>query len=198
MQSCIVLILAVCPGFGQDRVNFHQNPGRGTANLAKQSWLFHTMCCHAGFQWLGSAAGTHSWLGSVQRRSCSGEGLCGVMRFVLCIPLFCIVVVAVPSVCCSVKLPLSQPTSFLPVSFHSPPHPGGGRGGRVALLLQVAAETKTQWKILYQEERKDLSHIAIGYAHRQALLWKVLVFPCCVCSTLQARVKKLENRPFIQ
>ena len=21
----------LCPGFGQDRVNFHQNPGRGTA-----------------------------------------------------------------------------------------------------------------------------------------------------------------------
>jgi len=29
---------------------------------------------------------------------------------------------------------------FLPLSFHSPPHPGGGRGGRVALLLLVAAE----------------------------------------------------------
>jgi len=23
--------LVKCPGFGQDRVNFHQNPGRGTA-----------------------------------------------------------------------------------------------------------------------------------------------------------------------
>jgi len=24
----------ICPGFGQDRVNFHQNPGRGTAGWA--------------------------------------------------------------------------------------------------------------------------------------------------------------------
>jgi len=32
--------------------------------------------------------------------------------FVLCIPLICIVVVAVPFVCCSVKLPLSRPTGF--------------------------------------------------------------------------------------
>ena len=32
--------------------------------------------------------------------------------FVLCIPLICIVVVPVPFVCCSIKLPLSRPTSF--------------------------------------------------------------------------------------
>ena len=33
-------------------------------------------------------------------------------RFVLCNPLFCIVFVPVPFLCCSVKLPLSRPTSF--------------------------------------------------------------------------------------
>ena len=93
------------------------------------------------------AAGTHSRLGSVRHRSYSGERFCGVVRFVLCIPLICIVVVAVPFVCCSVKLPLSQPTGFLPVSFHSPPHRGGGRVGRVALLMPAAAETKTSnWR----------------------------------------------------
>jgi len=32
---------------------------------------------------------------------------------------------------------------LLPVSFHSPPHAGGGRGSRVALLLLAAAETET-------------------------------------------------------
>ena len=61
-----------------------------------------------------------------------------VVRFVLCFPIICIVVVPVPSVCCSVKLPLSRPTSFCLFSSHSPPHPGGGRGGRVALLLPAA------------------------------------------------------------
>jgi len=34
------------------------------------------------------------------------------VRFVLCILLICIVVVTVPFVCCSVKLPLSRPTGF--------------------------------------------------------------------------------------
>jgi len=72
-------------------------------------------------------------LGSVRRRSCLGEWVYGVVRSVLCIPLICII--AVPFVCCSVKLPLSRLTSFLPVSFHSPLHRGGGRGGRVALFV---------------------------------------------------------------
>jgi len=35
MQSyCVIYKETVCPGFGQDRVNFHQNPGRGTAGWA--------------------------------------------------------------------------------------------------------------------------------------------------------------------
>jgi len=29
---------AHCPGFGQDRVNFHQNPGRDTARRADPTW----------------------------------------------------------------------------------------------------------------------------------------------------------------
>ena len=35
-----------------------------------------------------------------------------VVGFVLCFPLICIVIVTVPLVCCSVKLPSSRPTSF--------------------------------------------------------------------------------------
>jgi len=39
---CSVLLfyyfLGQCPGFGQDRVNFHQNPGRGTARWADPTW----------------------------------------------------------------------------------------------------------------------------------------------------------------
>ena len=31
-------ILHTCPGFGQDRVNFHQNPGRDTARWADPAW----------------------------------------------------------------------------------------------------------------------------------------------------------------
>jgi len=40
------------------------------------------------------------------------SGSLSAVCFVLCIPLICIVVVPVPSVCCSVKLPLSRPTGF--------------------------------------------------------------------------------------
>jgi len=61
-------------------------------------------------------AGTHSQLGRAQRWFGPRESGCVLQalfcRFVLCIPLFCIVVVPVPFVCCSVKLPLSRPTSF--------------------------------------------------------------------------------------
>jgi len=30
--------VTLCPGFGQDRVNFHWNPGRGTAGRADPTW----------------------------------------------------------------------------------------------------------------------------------------------------------------
>jgi len=40
------------------------------------------------------------------------SGSVGPAVCVVLFPLICIVVVPVPSVCCSVKLPLSQPTSF--------------------------------------------------------------------------------------
>jgi len=46
----------------------------------------------------------HSLLGNARRL--------WVVLFVLCILLICIVVVTVPFVCCSVKLPLSRPTGF--------------------------------------------------------------------------------------
>jgi len=31
-------VLTQCPGFSQDRVNFHRNPGRGTAGRADPTW----------------------------------------------------------------------------------------------------------------------------------------------------------------
>ena len=30
--------LTICPGFGQDRVNFHQNPGRDAVGQADPTW----------------------------------------------------------------------------------------------------------------------------------------------------------------
>ena len=95
-------------------------------NLVKQSRVFHTMCRHAGFLWGGGsgAVGTHSWFGRAQRWLGPRERFCSAGLFCV-FPFFCIFVVTVPFVCCSVKLPLSRPTTFLPVSFHSPPPPEG-------------------------------------------------------------------------
>jgi len=90
-------------------------------------------------------------VGGVARRelTCgSGERSAGPVResgFVLqsvlsCFLLICIVVFPVPFVCCSVKLPLSRPTSFLPVYFHSPPHCRGG--GAAAWLFCCRRQPK--------------------------------------------------------
>jgi len=62
-----------------------------------------------------------------------------ILLFVLCILLVSIVVVTVPFVCWSVKLPLSQHTSFLLVSFHSLPHPSVGSCDRAAAWPFVAS-----------------------------------------------------------
>jgi len=125
-----------CPGFGQDRVNFHRYPGRGGGcgcgglltppGQTEQGIPYHVLSCWVpvGGSW---AVGTHSQLRSKLWRR-FGRPALWVVRFVLCIPIFCIVVVVtVPFVCCSVKLPLSQPTSFcLFLSILLPPRLGGG------------------------------------------------------------------------
>jgi len=74
----------VCPGFSQDRVNLHQNPGRGTAgwadptptwpNRAGYSIPCAAMLCSGGGG--SGAVGTHLRLGSAQCWSSSGERLC--------------------------------------------------------------------------------------------------------------------------
>jgi len=138
-----------CPRFGQDSVNFHQNPGRGTAGWADPP---PTWPNRARYSIPCAVMLVSGWGGQRSRNSLAAREGSAVVRseravlfcgFVLYSSLFCIIVVPVPFVCCSVKLPLSLPTSFLPVYFHSPPHPGRGMGGRVVLLLPAAAKTRT-------------------------------------------------------
>jgi len=132
-----------CPGFGQDRVNFHRTPGRGTAGWSDPTWLNRAGYSIPCAIMLGSGGGelgggNSLWLGSARRRS--WRAALWVVRFVLCFLFICIIVVPVPFVCCSVKLPLSRPTGFFLFSSHSPPHRSRGRGGHVALLLPAAAK----------------------------------------------------------
>jgi len=109
--------LQTCPGLGQDRVNFHWTPGRGTAGRADPTWPNRAGNSIPCAVILGSGGGELGNRNSLAAREGTAEVLFGKESgcvlwalfcwFVLCIPLFCIVVVPVPFVCCSVKLPLS-------------------------------------------------------------------------------------------
>jgi len=138
-----------CPGFGQDRVNFHQNPGRGTAGWADSTPTWPNRAGYSipcalllGSGGDGGAAGTLSRLGSAQQRFDLRERFCSV-------GLFCVFPFSVSSLFLfplfAVLLNCPYPDSpvFCLFSFHSPPHSGRGRGSCVALLLPAAAETRT-------------------------------------------------------
>jgi len=132
-----------CPGFGQDRANFHRNPGRGTArHRAGYSTPCAVMLGSDGGE-LGGGNSLAAREGSAAVRS--GRTAVWVVRFVLCFLLICTVVLTVPFVCCSVKLPLSRPTSFLPLffPFSSAPRQGEGRprGAFVAGRCQTRTNT---------------------------------------------------------
>ena len=76
----------------------------------EQDIPYHVLSCWVPVGGSG-AAGTLSQLWSTQRLRTRRAAL-WVVLFVLCILLNCVIVVPVPFVCCSDKLPLSQPTSF--------------------------------------------------------------------------------------
>ena len=90
------------------------------------------------------AAETDSRLRRAQRRFGSGErgavfcGLCSAGLF--CVLPFSVSLLFLFLLFAVLLTALILTHQFLPVSFRSPPHPGGGRGGRVVLLLLAAAK----------------------------------------------------------
>ena len=138
-----------CPVFGQDRVNFHRTPGRGTAGgwgLTPPGQTEPGIPYHVTSRWVpvggGGAAGTLSQLGSARRRCGPRERVCFCRVFLL----ICIVV-TVPSVCCSVKLPLSRPTSFclfLSILLRTP-----AGGGAAALRFCCRRQPKPKQPIIF-------------------------------------------------
>ena len=75
-----------CPGFGQDRVNFHQTPGRGTAGRADPTWpnrARYSIPCAVtlgsrGWGWrreLTRSSGVHG-AGPVWDSGCLGRAIC--------------------------------------------------------------------------------------------------------------------------
>jgi len=120
-----------CSGFGQDRVNFHRTPGRGTARQADPTWpnrAGYSMPCALMLGSRGGDLGDRNSLVARERgrRSSSGERLSVLCGLCCTFLLISIVVVTVPLVCCSVKLPLSLPTSFCLFLSILPCTPAGG------------------------------------------------------------------------
>jgi len=94
-----------CPGFGQNRVNFHRTPGRDTAGQADPTWPNRAGCSIPCALMLGSGGGEQGGGNSLAAGEhmalvLSGRAALWVVWFVLCFLLICIVVVPVPFVCC--------------------------------------------------------------------------------------------------
>jgi len=124
-------------------VNFHWTPGRGTAGgLTPPGQTEQGIPYHVPPYWVpvGGSGEPELTHGSGARAPVrSGRAALWVVRFVLCFPLSGVAAVPVPSVRCSVTLPLPPPPGSAG-SVHSPPCPGGWSCGRVALLLPAAAK----------------------------------------------------------
>jgi len=87
--------------------------------------------------------GSHSRLGSAQRRSGPGKELCGLCSLCCVFPLSISLLFLFPLF--AVLLNCPYPDTPVSACFCSP-YPSGGRGGRVALLLPAAAKPEQQEK----------------------------------------------------
>jgi len=153
-----------CCGLGQDRVNFHQNPGRGTAGWADPT---PTWPNRAGYStpcaiMLGSgggdgAAGTHSRLGSVQRQRFGRAALlwglfCCVFSFSVSL-LFLFSLFAVLLNCPYPDPPVSA--CFFPFSSAPRRGEGGPRGAFVTGGSRTRTENKSLHSETYNRNRKN-------------------------------------------
>jgi len=100
-----------CPGFGHERVNFHQRPERDTATMADPSLSNKTVYLIPCAVMLGSRLGELGGGKSVEAWKRAGHR---VVRVALCVSLFvfyilliCIVVITVHFIYCPAKLPVS-------------------------------------------------------------------------------------------
>jgi len=78
----------MCPGFGQDRVNFHRNPGRGTAGWADPTWPNRAGYSIPCAVMLGSGGGERhggNSLAAWERGHLSGLGESGSLGCAVCV-----------------------------------------------------------------------------------------------------------------
>jgi len=124
-----------CLGFGRDRVNFHLNPGRGTAGewgLTPPGQTEPGIPYHVPSRWVpvgGSwAAGTLSRLGSTRQRSGLGERLSGLCGLCCILSLSVSLLFLFPLFAVLLNCPYPDPpvsACFFP--FSSAPRQGEGR-----------------------------------------------------------------------
>ena len=137
--------LKKCPGFSQNRVNLHWNPRRDTAERADPIWpnrAGYSIPCVVmlGSGW-GELGGRNS-LAAREHVAAAVSESCSACSAILCcvFPLSVSLLLLFPLFAVLLNCPYPDPPVFCLFSFHSPPHPSGGRGGRVALLLPSAAK----------------------------------------------------------
>jgi len=137
--------VGLCPGVGQDRVNFHQKPGRGTARRVDPTWPtraeYSTPCAvmlGSGWRKLGSAKAVAAQERAAAVGGESGSLCSAVLCCVFCLSVSFLLLFPLFAVLLSCSYP--DPPVFVCFSFYSPPHSSGGRGGRVALVLPAAAK----------------------------------------------------------
>jgi len=135
-----------CPGFDQDRVNFHQNPERGTAEWADPAWPNRTGYSVPWTVMLGSGLGELGGGSSLAARERpvlvrSGRVALWFVRFVSCFLLICIIVVTVPfAVLVNCPCP-DPPVSACFFPFFSAP--GGGVGLPCGAFVAGRSQTIT-------------------------------------------------------
>ena len=140
----ICFCFAKCPGFGQDRVNFHWNPGRGIAGWTDPTWpnrAEYSIPCAVMLDSGGGERGGGNSLAAREHAASvwSGRVSLSVVRFVLCFLLICIVVVPVfPLFAVLLNCPYPDPSvfcSFLSILLHTPAG-GGAAAWHFCCLLQ--------------------------------------------------------------
>jgi len=140
-QPSILCGMTLCPGFDQDRVNFHRNPGRGTAGWADPTPTWpnragYSIPCAVmlGSGGVGGAAGTHSRLARAQRqRFGRASVLCGLFCCVFSFSGSLLFLFPLSAVLLNCPYP-DPPVSACFFSFSSAPRWGEGwpRGAFVA------------------------------------------------------------------
>jgi len=127
--------------FGQDRVNFHWNPGRGTAGRADPTWpnrAGYSIPCAImlGSGW-GDVGGGNSL--AARERVAAAVGDSGSLHSAVLFsvfPLSVSLLLLFPLFAVLLNCPYPDPPVFCLFS----PILSRGRGGRVALLLPVATK----------------------------------------------------------